>query len=220
MWFKVDDKLHDHRKVHRLLEEHDEHAMAAMGLWLMAGSWCGDQMTDGLISAAVLRRWSADWAVLAAALVDVGLWEMSDVEGRPHHQFHDWLEYNDSAEEILSTRAAKAARMAIQRDPALMAAIRKRDKDRCRYCGTLVDWRSRRGKSSATYDHVKPLAAGGKNTLENVVICCKGCNDRKGKRTLREAGMVLLAPGSLGAPVLDEDAPEPPDEHDQPGGAS
>jgi hypothetical protein len=208
MWFKIDDKLHDHRKVQILLEREDGLGVPALGMWLLAGSWSGDQMTDGLVPVSVMRRWPCDWKVLAQVLVEVEMWEPEDVAGRAHFRFHDWLDYNDSAEEILSTRAAKNARMALQRDPALIGAIRRRDKDRCRYCGTQVDWRARRGRDSATYDHIKPLIAGGKNTLENVVICCKGCNDRKGKRSLREAGMTLLAPGSLGAPPDDEDAPD------------
>jgi hypothetical protein len=207
MWFKIDDKFHDHPKVRELLEVYEDDAIAAFGLWVLAGSWCGDQMSDGVVSGFVLRRWHSDWKRLAGMLVDVGLWEVVEVEGRHHHTFHDWLDYNDSRAAIESDRLAKAMRVALQRDVALITAIKRRDKDRCRYCGTQVDWRARRGDGSATYDHVKPISAGGTNTLENVVVACKGCNDRKNKRTLREAGMKLLAPGSLGAPIPDEDAP-------------
>lgn len=207
MWFKIDDKFHDHPKVRQLLEVYEDDAVTAFGLWVMAGSWCGDQMSDGLISGFVLRRWHSDWKRLAAMLVEAGLWESVEIDGREHQQFHDWLDYNDSREQIESDRLAKAMRVALQRDVALITAIKRRDKDRCRYCGTQVDWRARRGDAAATYDHVKPIADGGTNTLENVVVCCKGCNDRKNKRTLREAGMKLLAPGSLGAPIPDEDAP-------------
>jgi hypothetical protein len=207
MWFKVDDKLHDHPKVQQLLEGYEDDALAAFGLWVLAGSWCGDQMSDGLISGFVMRRWHPDWKRLAALLVEVGLWDPVEVDGRHHHRFHDWLDYNDSRESIESDRLAKAMRVALQRDVALVTAIKRRDKDRCRYCGTQVDWRARRGDAAATYDHVKPIIDGGKNTLNNVVVCCKRCNDRKGRRSLREAGMNLLAPGSLGAPIPDEEAP-------------
>lgn len=211
MWLKVDDKLHDHRKVQTLLERGDGDAMA---LWLLAGAWSGDQLSDGVISAFVLARWfPKDWQRMAAALVDVGLWESVEIDGRPHHRFHDWTDYNDSRETIESDRRANAMRMKLHRDGPLKAAILRRDKDRCRYCGTAVNWKAKRGNDAATYDHVIPLVPSdpatkpGTNTLENVVVACKGCNDRKNRRSLREAGMKLLPPGSLGAPLTDGDAP-------------
>jgi hypothetical protein len=46
---------------------------------------------------------------------------------------------------------------------------------RCHYgCGrwlTIADF---------VPDHVKPLASGGRNSLENLVVCCAHCNDIKG----------------------------------------
>ena len=42
-WFKIDDKLHSHKKVARL------HGIAPMGLWALAGSWSSSQETDGFI---------------------------------------------------------------------------------------------------------------------------------------------------------------------------
>lgn len=219
VWFKVDDKLHDHPKVQRLFEEGNGDAL---GLWLAAGSWCGDQMSDGLISPFVLARWfPMDWQRMADALVGcavveggAGLWLPDEVGGRPHFRFHDWFDYNDSRDQIESDRRAAAMRMKFHRDGPLKAAILKRDKDRCRYCGTQVNWKAKRGPDAATYDHVVPLrpsdpsVRAGANTLENVVVCCKGCNDRKNRRSLREAGMKLLPPGSLGAPLADEDVPD------------
>lgn len=204
MWFKVDDKFHDHPKVQRLLEEGKGDALS---LWVLSGSWSGDQLSDGLVSVFVLSRWGPDYPAYAEHLVEVGLWSREEHEGRMHYRFHDWTDYNDDRETVLSDRAAKAMRAALHRDPALISAIKRRDKDRCRYCGTQVNWRASRGKAAATYDHVKPIDLGGTNVLDNVVVACKGCNDRKNKRLPRDAGMRVLAPGSLGAPVLDESAP-------------
>ena len=42
-------------------------------------------------------------------------------------------------------------------------------------------------------DHVLPLSRGGGNSWENVVASCSPCNNRKGDRLPREAGMKLLA---------------------------
>lgn len=204
MWFRIDDKLHDHPKVQRLLERHGDDGLAAMGLWSLAGSWCGDQMSDGLVSGFVLRRWHSDWESLAFMLVEAGLWNVTDVEGRPHHEFHDWTDYNFTRDKIMADRLAERMRVALMRDTKLVTAIKRRDQDRCRYCGCQVRWGNQRGPEGATYDHVKPIIAGGTNTLENVVIACRGCNSRKRHLTLREAGMRLLKPGSMGAPVVEE----------------
>lgn len=202
MWFKIDDKLHDHRKVQVLLERGH---LDAIGLWTVAGSWSGDHMSDGLVSGFVLGRWSPDWRALAQQLVDVGLWAQEDTDdGRTHFRFHDWTVYNDPKSKILADREAERMRVALMRDTDLVKAIRARDGDRCRYCGCQVRWGNQRGPSGATYDHVVPIVAGGANTINNVVIACRGCNSRKKHLTLEEAGMRKLKPGSMGAPAVDD----------------
>lgn len=84
VWFKVDDKLHDHDKAHRA-------GAPAMGLWVLAGSWSGDNRTDGFVPERVISRWGT--RAMAARLVSAGLWRR--VEGG--WQFHDWKGYNPSA---------------------------------------------------------------------------------------------------------------------------
>ncbi|MCZ4498520.1 MAG: hypothetical protein JWQ74_1073, partial [Marmoricola sp.] len=122
MWFKVDDKLHDHPKVQRLLETGDG---AALGLWLLAGSWSGDQLSDGLVPMFVMGRWCVpDWQRLATRLCEVGLWTSEDVDGRPHYRFHDWTDYNDPREKILADREAERMRVALIRDVRLVTAIK------------------------------------------------------------------------------------------------
>lgn len=214
MWFKIDDKLHDHEKVHDTLLDADDPlvGLAAMGLWALAGSWSGDQLSDGIVPIHVLRRWAGrdNVEALVETLVIAGLWERTTTEGgRDAVAFHDWLDYNDSREKVEADRHASRVRQAFYRDKALKAAIDARDQDRCRYCGTLVNWLDKRGRGGGTYDHVVPIVRGGRNTLENVVVACRGCNGRKGELLLAEAGMRLLKAGSLGAPVLDDDPVDP-----------
>jgi 5-methylcytosine-specific restriction protein A len=43
----------------------------------------------------------------------------------------------------------------------------------CYYCGRLFEPRD------LTMDHIVPLARGGKSTKENLVTCCKECNNKK-----------------------------------------
>lgn len=50
----------------------------------------------------------------------------------------------------------------------------------CFYCGEPVTWKR------STLDHVMPVARGGKDSISNVVLCCRPCNNAKADRTLDE----------------------------------
>jgi 5-methylcytosine-specific restriction endonuclease McrA len=43
----------------------------------------------------------------------------------------------------------------------------------CYYCGRLLE------PKDLTMDHIIPLARGGRSTKENLVPCCKDCNNKK-----------------------------------------
>lgn len=45
-----------------------------------------------------------------------------------------------------------------------------------RYCMKEMD------TAEKTTDHVEPLSAGGKHSIDNVVVCCRDCNTRKGSK--------------------------------------
>ncbi len=62
-----------------------------------------------------------------------------------------------------------------------------RDKGRCQYCSVSVP------RHEFTYDHVTPRRMEGQTRWENVVVCCTGCNQKKGGRTPEQAGMKLVA---------------------------
>ena len=92
-WFRVDDKMHDGPKVRRALRSHPtkRRDVAAMGLWVMAGSWCGEhQEMGGFVPAEILERFDDDHEDLAARLVDCGLWEEAERDGEDGYQFHDY----------------------------------------------------------------------------------------------------------------------------------
>jgi 5-methylcytosine-specific restriction endonuclease McrA len=62
-------------------------------------------------------------------------------------------------------------------------AVLARDDYTCQYCGA-------RGKD-LTIDHVVPRWAGGPNTWDNLVACCRKCNLRKADKTPQQANMTL-----------------------------
>lgn len=187
VWFKVDDSFHSHPKV--LATE-----PAALGLWVVAGSWCGDNLSNGLVPLHVLPRLLPDAATLAETLVTAGLWKRT----RGGYQFHQWGDWQPSKDEVLGQRRRNALRQALFRDPGLRDKVRRRDQDLCRYCGTKVKWTDRRSGEGGTYDHVDPREV---NEAENVVVSCRGCATQKAGRTPQRAGMTLLPPGTMAAHV-------------------
>ncbi|HSN16436.1 MAG TPA: hypothetical protein VLT61_17510 [Anaeromyxobacteraceae bacterium] len=94
-WFRVDDKLHSHVKPARA-------GLAAMGAWVLAGSWCGDQLTDGRVPREIAHRIAP--AAVWSKLVSAGLAETTD-EG---YQLHDFLDWNPSASAVKAERERKA----------------------------------------------------------------------------------------------------------------
>ena len=64
-----------------------------------------------------------------------------------------------------------------------------RDEYSCVYCGRHRS--ELRGRQFLTRDHVIPTSRGGTNTWDNVVTACSPCNNRKGDRIPKEAGMSL-----------------------------
>ena len=134
-WFKVDDKFHSHAKVARLGDDSD-----ALALWVVAGSWCADQLTDGWVPAFVARRLDPDYVRRAAALVRVGLWEEEQREDEKGWVFHGWNEEGrqPTAEQVQQERAAKSARQ--QRWRERMRAEREaRDVDASTRSGDAAD---------------------------------------------------------------------------------
>lgn len=86
-WFRVDDNLAFHTKA----------VMAgngAMGLWVRAGSWAMQQLSDGLVPTDVARLLGSP--AEARRLVEVGLWAKS--EGG--YSFHEWEGRQPSAADV------------------------------------------------------------------------------------------------------------------------
>jgi 5-methylcytosine-specific restriction endonuclease McrA len=66
------------------------------------------------------------------------------------------------------------------------ANLMLRDEAQCQYCSR------RPGNRELNVDHVLPRSRGGEDSWTNLVISCRSCNLKKGRRTPAEAGMKLL----------------------------
>lgn len=98
-WFKVDDALAFNMKAVSA-------GNTALGLWVRAGSWSCQQLTDGFVPEAMVPALSGSQND-ADALVDAGLWH--PVAGG--FVFHDWDEYQEPSEKVKERRAAARERM-------------------------------------------------------------------------------------------------------------
>lgn len=99
-WFKVDDSFHSHPKALAA-------SPAALGLWVVAGSWSGANLSDGFVPDHVLPRLLPDAATLAKELASTGLWKRI----RGGYRFHDWNDFNPASETVLAEREAARKRM-------------------------------------------------------------------------------------------------------------
>lgn len=61
---------------------------------------------------------------------------------------------------------------------AELAAIVELSGGCCAYCG--------RKRRAMHFEHCTPLARGGSNTADNLVMACKRCNLKKGRKTVLE----------------------------------
>lgn len=129
MWFKVDDKLHDHRKARKA-------GKAAMGVWVLAGSWSMDNETDGFIPDDVLTRWGS--AADARKLITAGLWDRATVKGESGHRFHDWSRFQPSAAVTAAKRAAEHE-AGIRGNHKRWHAARGISDPDCAYCHRVPD---------------------------------------------------------------------------------
>lgn len=61
-----------------------------------------------------------------------------------------------------------------------------RDSGKCQYCDKSVPL------TTFTIDHVIPKSSGGKTSWNNVVTCCYSCNQKKGNKSVKDAGLKLI----------------------------
>jgi hypothetical protein len=201
MWIRLNDQDAESEPIRRAFAARP----SPLALHHRALLYAGSQLTDGRLDRLLVEQWlpkAAERCRYIGVLIEHGFWrELADGSG---WEICGFLKANPPREQVVKDRDAAAKRKAMQRNPRLLDAVRRRDGDYCRYCGDPVSWTDRRGSRGATYDLVFPYAA---NTVENVVVACRRCSSEKASLTPEQAGMSLLpAPVQLAfaAPVSPE----------------
>jgi hypothetical protein len=99
-YFPVDDGFHAHPKAGAA-------SLAALGLWVVAGSWCNDQKTDGRIPAHMIPVLTRGEHALADELVAAGLWRKKGTG----YRFHEFLADGDGSHRNISRSEIESLRV-------------------------------------------------------------------------------------------------------------
>ncbi|MFJ9313776.1 hypothetical protein ACIRN4_06245 [Pimelobacter simplex] len=113
-WFKVDDTFAMHEKVMAA-------GNSAIGLWVRAGAWSMQQLTDGFVPDHVLRVLGTPKE--RRLLVEVSLWD--EAEGGIN--FRSWSERQPTKEQVEAARQAAAERQRHARERAKSRRESQRD---------------------------------------------------------------------------------------------
>lgn len=97
VWFKVDDTLALHHKTVAA-------GNAAMGLWVRAGSWSMQTLSDGFIPDVIVGSLGTHGQ--AKKLVEVGLWDRLPTG----FAFHEWEQRQPTKAHVHGEREATAKR--------------------------------------------------------------------------------------------------------------
>jgi hypothetical protein len=110
-WFRVDDDLPTHRKV--LSIPRGPRRLTAVGGWTLAGAWSSGALTDGHIDPHVIEEFAITSRVVDDLLAS-GLWTPNG----NGYVMHDYLDWNPSAEKVITDRATAAERQRKAREAA------------------------------------------------------------------------------------------------------
>lgn len=153
-WFNAEGQLHADGKPRVA-------GLAAMGLWVLAGTLATGTKTDGFVPRWYVESWP-DGPELADRLVTARLWDRAD----GGYQFRD-----DEAHWRSTRLRYGAGRQSVR--PHLRAMVYERDGHTCKACGSDED---------LTVDHIYPWSLGGTDDMENLQTLCRSCNSSKGAK--------------------------------------
>jgi hypothetical protein len=93
-----------------------------VALWLFAGCWSSKNLQDGFVPDDVVPSFGFH-AEAPNELIRVGLWKQAEKDGETGYQFHDWADYQPSADRVAEKRRAGIERKA--RSRARLSAAKK-----------------------------------------------------------------------------------------------
>lgn len=99
-WVRIDENAMDHPKIAGLPD-------GTFRLWVQALAYCQKFLTDGHVSESAVRGLRSFSSKRKTALIEAGLWDPEDGGIR----VHDFLDWNESREQVLASRKVARERM-------------------------------------------------------------------------------------------------------------
>lgn len=180
-WLRIGDNAATHPLMSRLLTATDyKHPQKneAFGALVQLAAVSAGHLTDAVVEMGLLAQIAPgrERAILDT-LKRAGLATVDEADGsiviRLVLDDEEFIHARRKEEVEIDRRRAKD-----KRTPGLLAQVRVRDGDRCRWagCGRSVSWTNRSGHRAATYDSLNSHMD---STADTLVIACKSCNDRR-----------------------------------------
>ena len=108
---------------------------------------------------------------------------------KPHSKVIECLQSHGMTPDDVNQKDKNNPRQAIKETSKRM--VLERDGHHCVYCSKGVS------NFDLTFDHLIPIVRGGKDSVHNLVVCCRNCNNRKATLTLQEFAKIQPIPESL-----------------------
>lgn len=108
-WVKLDDQFYSHPKVRRARKAD----LAALGLHMVALSYCGAHLTDGAVDDLFVEEIVPNPAKrrrMVGVLIETGLWERNG----SGWLIHDYLDFNESRKQVIERRRRDAERKRVR----------------------------------------------------------------------------------------------------------
>lgn len=144
-----------------------------------------------LLLALDSKGFPARWLTWQEAIAQEVLGKVTSAFGDFEFTFHggrnkdSGVDSEITLKSILVLKGHSPVRSPYQTIPLTNAALFRRDRYTCAYCGHV-------GAKGLTRDHIVPLSKGGVDRWLNVCACCVLCNSKKGSHSLERLGWELL----------------------------
>jgi len=190
-WIESHQELARHPKTRKLARRLGVNLPTAIGhlhmfwWWAMDYSKSGDITSFDAIDIADAVGWDGDEEVFIKCLIECGFIDSLNDQ----LMIHDWIKYGGKYHNTIEKKGPRQSDIRKAYQDGTIAKVKERDGDNCRYCSMLVDWNDRRTNKGGTYDRIDPESPA---ILDNLVVSCRGCSEKKKDKTIESAGMHLI----------------------------
>lgn len=164
----------------------DELKGVALSLYFQSAvSWSDYEISLGA-AAMIIGQGRFDRVIADLKTIGV-LTDLPPVDGVPRWRLlerKDFVHIIKEREKLMATKRKRD-----RNKGTLVVPVLLRDGSTCRYCGIDVNWKDHKNDDGGTFDHRCPED---ETTVENFVVCCRGCNELRGSLPEPDVELPLL----------------------------